>query len=176
MMNWREGISVVALCGLLTACGNNMSDLEGYIAEVNSRKSSKIEPLPEIRPYETFIYAAEHLRDPFTSGVADDNQDLVGSDNPSGGLQPDRNRRKEALESFPLDSLDMVGTLEFMPEQWALVVDPDGLIHRVKIGNYMGQNYGRVVSISEDRIDVVELVPDGLGGWMERPIPLALDE
>ncbi len=160
---------------LLTACsGDNLDDLRTYAQEVKARKHGSIEPLPEIKPHETFLYQASDLRDPFEPApfaVA-----ATAATAGANGLRPDMNRRREPLEEFPLDTLRMVGTLDRKQERWGLVQAKDGTVHRVKTGNYIGQNYGKIVTISEQEIDLVEIVPDGLGGWTERKASLALTE
>lgn len=168
-------IVMIMLVAALSGCGKGRGDLERYVAEVKARKPAPIEPLPEIKPYETFIYDADELRDPFSSGFDVDSAETVGSV-ASSGPRPDPNRRREELESYPLDSLDMVGTFERIPDWWALIKDPEGRLHRVRTNNYLGQNHGRITEIKEDRVEVLELVPDGLGGWMERRSAIALDE
>lgn len=157
---------------LLGACSSPQhQDLQEYVDQVKDRPKGRISPLPEIRRYETFAYAAQDLRDPFLATFMVE-QDRV-NDN---GLRPDRNRKKEALEAFSLDSLELVGHLERQDEHWALVSDPEGMVHRVQEGNYLGQNYGEILTISESRVDIREIVPDGMGGWMERSAALTLTE
>jgi type IV pilus assembly protein PilP len=122
-----------------------------------------------MKQFETFVYGAQDLRDPFSLPQRNDEQSRVE------GPRPDSNRRKEVLESFPLDGLDMVGTLGAGESQLALVMDPSRVVHRVRVGNYLGQSDGRIVAIREDGLEIVELVPDGAGGWLERPAGLALE-
>jgi type IV pilus assembly protein PilP len=157
---------------LLTGgCAKGISDLEAYVADVRSRPGPPLDPLPVMRQYETFEYMAYELRDPFS--VQTDDEVAKASANGPG---PDPNRRRELLESFPLDGLDMVGTLGVGSEMVALVVDPASVVHRVVPGNYMGQNEGRILAITEGQIDLLELVSDGAGGWIERQATVALDE
>jgi type IV pilus assembly protein PilP len=92
----------------------------------------------------------------------------------TGEGAPDKTRRKEPLEFFPMDSLKMVGILEQKGEVWGLIQDPDGTIHRVQAGNHAGETYGEIVRISEESIDFVESIPDGLGAWIEREISLSI--
>ena len=155
---------------LVAGCSGGMSDLDAYIADVNARPAPPLDPLPVMQQFETFEYAAQDLRDPFSN--PDDEQNSTAGLGP----RPDPERRKEALEAFPLDGLDMMGTLGAEAGLVALVMDPDRVIHRVVPGNYVGQNDGRITSVSEDRIDVVELVSDGSGGWIERRAEIALDD
>lgn len=155
---------------LVSGCAGNMNDLERYIEEVKARPAPPLDPLPVMKQFETFEYAAHDLRDPFSN--PSDDQVAVGASGP----RPDPNRRKEALESFPLDGLDMMGTLGSGDGLVALIMDPDRVIHRVVAGNHMGQNDGRIVGVYEDKLELVELVPDGSGGWAERRAEVALDD
>lgn len=155
--------------------GSNTQDLQRYVDEVRARQPTKIDPLPEFKPYETFLYQAADLRNPFDPGVPGPAEQLLAG-NTNSKVRPDANRPREALESFPLDTLRMVGTLAQHGESWGLVRAIDGTIHRVQPGNYMGQSHGKIKDISEFEISVLEIVPDGLGGWMERPASLALSE
>ncbi|GIX22435.1 MAG: fimbrial protein [Gammaproteobacteria bacterium] len=161
---------LTTLCAGATACAPGLSDLEQYVESTRNKYQGSVEPLPLIEPYQSYKYAALDRRDPFTEPQREQ------AAPPASGPRPDMQRRKEPLEAFPLDSLRMVGTLERQGEVWGLVRDPNGTIHRVKPGNHMGQNYGEIVRITESRIELVELVPDGLGGWMERKAQLSLTE
>jgi type IV pilus assembly protein PilP len=155
----------------LAGCGGDMDDLDRYINEVKTRPGGRIEPLPEITPYEIFTYVAdrEGLRSPF---VPDSPQ--AGQGSPGGGTRPDRDRSREFLEQFPLDTLRMVGTLELGETSYGLVQTSDGLIHRVLPGNYMGQNDGRIVNVDESEIQLVEIISDGIGGYLEREAAVGL--
>ncbi|MDJ0656912.1 MAG: pilus assembly protein PilP [Xanthomonadales bacterium] len=172
-------ITIGVLAAALAACGGDMSDLRNYIAEVKGREGEPIEPLPSIQPPPTFEYAAYDLRDPFTGGPI---EDLIAgpavAETAEGieGPKPDFNRRREVLENFELDSLEMVGTFFIDQQLFGLIEDPDGLIHRIREDNYLGRNYGRVIAVFDDRVQLVELVPNGAGAWMERRAEIALDE
>lgn len=158
---------------LVAGCANkDMGDLQDFVAEVQARPPSGIEPIPEIKQVVGFVYEAKNRRDPFTPQVADDAATETVLDN---GIRPDPNRRKEELESYTLDSLRMVGTLEQDEQTWGLVKTTDGTIHRVAAGNYMGQNDGRVTRISEEKIELIELVPTG-SGFLEKEAAVALGE
>ncbi len=165
----RIGI-VCVLALAATGCAGGMADLEAYIAEVKSRPAPPLDPLPVMQQFETFEYAAQDLRDPFSNPTTEQTA-AEGS-----GLRPDPDRRKEPLEAFPLDGLDMVGTLGEGGALIGLIMDPDRVIHRVTGGNYMGQNDGRITGIYEDKIELIELVPDGNNGWIERRAEVALDD
>lgn len=166
-------ILMIAAAGLSAgACGGGADDLDAYINEVKARPGGRIEPLPEITPYEGFAYVAdaEGIRSPF---VPDTPQ---ASQNPNSTTRPDLNRSREFLEQFPLDSLRMVGTLDLAGTNYGLIQDSDGLIHRVTPGNYLGQNDGRIVGITESEIQVVEIISDGIGGYLEREAAVALND
>ena len=165
-------LSMVLLAGLgLAGCSGDMDDLDRYINEVKARPGGRIDPLPEITPYEVFTYVAdaEGFRSPF---VPDAPQAASGAN--IGGTRPDPERSREFLEQFPLDTLRMVGTLELGGVNYGLVQTSDGLVHRVVTGNYMGQNDGRIVAIKDSEIDLVEIISDGIGGYLERQAAVSL--
>lgn len=167
-------VAVLAGALLLGACGRSVtsgpaepSNLQKWVAEVKKRPAPALPPLPVMQQFETFEYAAQSLRDPFSNAFS--------AESGAAGPRPDPNRRKQPLEEFPLDSLDMVGTLGAGPSLVALVRAPDKVTYRVRPGMYLGQSDGRVTSVSGDRIELVELVPDGAGGWLERPAAISLE-
>jgi type IV pilus assembly protein PilP len=169
-------LSAIVLSSSMAACSDNpMADLENYVKETKSQQQSSIEPLPEFEPFESFIYQAHALRDPFTTPVFAHTPGPVGQAGASG-IKPDFDRPREPLEEYPLDSLRMVGTLEQAQDSWALVLDTEQTIHRVQHGNYLGQNYGKIVRVSEFEVELMEIIPDGLGGWMERQASIAISE
>jgi len=146
------------------------SDLRQWVAQEKAKKGAPLDPLPVIKTFETFEYKDQDLRDPFN--VSAEEQDQTANNGP----HPDQDRAREPLEAFPLDGLKMSGTLGMAKGMEGLVRDPDGVVHRVHVGNYLGQNYGRITAISEDHIELVELVPNGSGGWMERQATIALGD
>ncbi len=163
---------------LLSGCVNDdMSDLRAYKERIHARKSTKIEQLPEIKPYDIFSYVAAGRKDPFRP-LFDEVEPKAGETliKPNNGLSPDFNRIKQELEQFPLDSLRMVGTLESIETNWGIVVSNDGTVHRVKVGDYLGQNHGKIIAVDEEGLELNEVVPNGLGGWQERAASLALIE
>lgn len=160
---------------LLTACGGDMSDLEQFIAETKRAHHGQVDPLPEFPPYETFVYDALDVRDPFRPQT-DISNTSIASESEYNGPRPEATRRREPLESYPVDALKMVGLLQQKTQTWGLVRDPEGTIHRVQPGNYAGQNHGKIVQVSETKIEIVELVPDGLSGWVNRDALLAMTE
>ena len=167
----KNALIAVLSAGMLAACGGDMDDLDQYINEIKARPGGRIEPLPEITPYEVFTYVADAqgMRSPFVP----DTPQASGS---TGGARPDLDRSREYLESFPLDSLGMVGTLYIGDTMYGLVQTSDGLIHRVVPGNYMGQNDGRISGISESEIALVEIISDGIGGYIERDAAVGLTD
>jgi len=167
----------VCLASLLTACsqGNGFSDLDKFMADTRAKPRGHVEPLPEFKAYEAFSYSAADRRAPFEPPI--DVQLTMAGEEPVSDVEPDLDRPKEVLENFDLKSLGMVGTLQGVDGSlFALIRDNEGGIHRVRTGNYMGQNYGRVVGVNETRIELMEIVPNGRGGWVERPRSLSLDE
>jgi len=158
---------VGATLAVLAGCSSRDQELSQFIAQTKQEQPTGVKPLPEFKPYEVFVYAAQSLRSPFVPG---------GSGGAASGLRPDSRRNREFLEQFALDTLKMVGTLSMSGKNFGLVQTRDGLVHRVLPGNYLGQNDGRVLSVTASKINVTEIVPDGLGGYMERPASLPLNE
>lgn len=158
---------------LLSGCGNNeFNDLQVFMEETRARPAGAIEPLPQVRPYEAFTYSASSLRSPFQPPVR---IDLSQRERGSQDIKPDEDRPRQFLEGFNIEGFEMVGVLSNQQGMQALIRGA-GSVHRVKIGDYLGRNHGRVTSIEEGRVDVVEIVPDGEGGWLERPRTLSLPE
>ena len=164
------------LVSALSACGDRMGDLQQYTNEVKARKGGHIEPIPQIKPFEIYTYADQNVRSPFMPGGETRTDQNVNRSAGTAGLHPDFNRNREYLEQFPLDGLKMVGTLTISGTLFGLVRDSDNVLHRVQIGNYMGQNYGKIISISDTDIKLHEMVPDGQGGWSERVSDVAINE
>lgn len=162
-------LTVGAAILLLLGCTRSTDDLVAKVEAIKQERGDPLDPIPVMQTFETFSYAADNLRDPFTPSV--DEEDAAGS-----GPRPDPNRARETLESFPLDTLDMVGTIGAGKSLTALVKDPDGVVHRVGGGKFLGQNYGQVIAIYEDRVELIELISNGSGGWTERPASIALDQ
>jgi len=170
----RLVLVVGAMPGLVACAGGDpMADLRTFVAEVKARPKGGLDPLPEVKPVETFIYVAAERRAPFTAPVAGQDSGESGADS---GVRPDDTRRKEELEAFPLDSLSMVGTLDKDETRWGLVRNGEGLIYRVQTGNYMGQNHGQITAITDVEIKLTEIVLDGQSGFVEREASVALSE
>ena len=175
----QKVIACAILCSILTSisgCSSGTSDLEAWIAEVKARPQKGIDPIPEVIPYKAFTYDKESKRNPFDDSIfrvassSDDNK------RPTSTISPDPNRVPEYLESFPLDTLRMVGTMSQEQSVWALIKTPDNTIQRVENGNYLGQNNGKITLVNNDGIELTEIVPDGFGGWQERASSIALSE
>lgn len=154
---------------LLTACSSADDELNRFIEETKHEPGGRVEPLPEIKPYETYVYADSEMRSPFTPSAPGAGAGLAG-------VRPDQRRNREFLEQFSLDTLRMVGTLRLGGSMFGLVQTKDGLVHRVAVGEHLGQAEGKITEISPAKISLVEIVPDSLGGYMERPAALALNE
>ena len=165
-------ILVLTLIVLATGCSRDDTDLHEFIAVTRAKHLGSVQPLPQFKPYQNFIYSASDLRDPFEAAFEVDENES-GSAN---SLRPNIERPKEALEHFPLDTLRMVGILEQRDQVWGLIKDPQNLVHRVQVGNYAGQNEGQIISVTENQIDFVEIVPDGLGGYIERNASLGISD
>jgi type IV pilus assembly protein PilP len=155
---------LVAGCG-----GQSHQDLRNWMAEQGKGVRGKLDPLPQIKPYEPFAYNDFDLPDPFKPRKIEP----VKGENTSK-LAPDLNRRKEPLEAYPIESLSMVGTLEKGKALYALVKTPERDIYQVRQGNHMGQNFGVIVGISDTEIKLKELMQDGAGDWSERSSTLNL--
>ena len=169
----RSTRSVLLLCAgvVLAGCSAGMGDLEDWITEVKGRRGAPLDPLPVMKTFDAFEYAAYDMREPFAAwDIGEDQGTSVAA-----GPRPDPSRLKEALEAFPLDALDMVGTIGLGADMYGLVKAPDGVVYRVRPNNYLGQSDGRITGIHEDRIELVELVPNGVGGWNEQPALIPLE-
>lgn len=166
----RAKFVILAACLALAACGEPHSDLRQFVKDSDKLPRGRIPPLPEVKPYEPFTYNAYDLTDPFRPRKIEPSKGTAGA----GGVQPDFNRRKEPLESYPLENLRMVGTLQQKKVMHALVRTPDRSLFRVRAGNYMGQNFGRITGITESTITLKEIVQDSSGSWEEREQALQL--
>lgn len=156
------------------ATDGEFADLRAQMEEIKKRPKGRIEPPPEFKSYKTFSYSAAALRSPFSPPVEVETVAITAK---RSDVKPDFNRPPEALEQFGIDALSMVGTLQ-RPEKslFALVKDPDGGLHRVMQGNFMGRNHGKIVNVQPTKIDVIEIVSDGQEGWIERPRTIVLSE
>ena len=155
-------------CALLAGCGGEShQDLRAWMADQGKNARGRVDPLPQIKPYESFAYNAFDLPDPFKPRKIEPTKG-------NSKLAPDLARRREPLESYPLESLNMVGTLQQGKSTYALVRTPDKDVYQVTTGNYLGQNFGVILGINENEIRLKELVQDGSGDWAERTASLQL--
>lgn len=159
---------------MLSACSEDMDDLNSYIVSVKARPADPIPPIPPVKTYTPYEYDGLTGRDPFRQSISEGSDDVRSTK--GTGPRPDFDRPKEYLERYELDTLSMVGTFSKEESYWALVRDPEGVIHRVPVGNYIGKNHGQVVSIRTTQVDLSELISDGAGGWIVREASIALDE
>lgn len=160
------GLCAALACLALVGCSSGDSNLQQFITHVEHEPGGRVAPLPKVPKYETFTYDDQNMRSPFVpsepTGV--------------GSIRPNSSRPRQYLERFPLDTLKMVGTIRIDKHVYGLVQTKDGIVHRVRIGNYMGQNDGRIVQITPTQIRLVEIVSNGLGGFMRRPAALGLSQ
>jgi type IV pilus assembly protein PilP len=167
----------LSLIGMLAACNDGTSDLSEFVRAIKSQPPGRIEPIPEFQPYQNFEYTSHDMRDPFRLvdfRRPDENPEEIGQI--ASGPKPIVDRPREPLEDFPLDTLRLKGTLTKDGIKWGLVFAPDNTVHRVIEGHYMGQNHGRITLVTDEKIELTEIVPDGLGNYIERSSGVALIE
>jgi type IV pilus assembly protein PilP len=173
MKRTQLAIAIALGCLTLSACsGEQHSDLRQFVKDSDSMPRGRIPPLPEVKPYEPFEYAAYDLLDPFVPRKIEPPKTA----NIPGGLQPPANHRKGPLEAFPLENLKMVGTLQQKKNMYALIKTPDNNLYRVASGDYIGQNFGRIIDINETAVKLKELVQDSGNDWKEEERTLLLQE
>lgn len=163
-------ITLIALLSLSACSGTGHDDLTQFVKESGANLRGKVDPLPEMKPYQAFTYNAFELSDPFKP------RKLKPSSSGAGGLEPDMNRPKEPLESFGLETLKMVGVLQQKKEIYAIIKTPLNTIYRVRSGNYVGQNFGKVLAVSDTEVSIKETVQDSAGDWAVRDSTLTLQE
>lgn len=164
----RFSLIIVAL--ILNACSQDVSDLNEFIEQTKVKHVGSVEPLPQFEAYTNFIYSAGDLRDPFETAFQ-----MEGNNEKTE--KPTHNQRpREPLEHFPLDTLRMVGVLEKGDQIWGLIKDPQNMVHRVKVGNHIGTNEGEITSVTEEKIELLEIVADGMGNYVERNATLGVGE
>ena len=160
-------VSLIACTRSVTSSPNEPKDLEKWVKDTRAKPGQPLKPLDPIAPFETFVYQASNLPDPF---------DLQGKADSLNAARPDSGRRRQPLEAYPLDALKMVGTLGRGNSIVALIMGPDNVAYRVQAGAFIGQNEGRVTVVREDHIELVELQPDGAGGWLQRNATISLNQ
>lgn len=167
----------IVITGLLSACNQGLGDLQQFVQQVITQPPGRISPIPEFQPYQNFEYNSQDLRDPFRLvdfRRPDEIPEEIGQ--LTSGPRPNIDRLREPLEDFPLDTLRLKGTVTKDGIKWGLIFAPDNTIHRVLEGHFLGQNHGRIISVSDDLIELTEIVPDGLGNYIERSSAVALIE
>ncbi len=167
----RAACTIMIACALAACSGEEHADLRHFVQESENLQRGRIPPLPEVKPYEPFSYQAFDLTDPFKPRKIEPPKNAG-----TGGIRPDLNRRREPLEAYPLENLKMVGTLEQKKDVYALIKTPDNSLFRIKPGNYLGQNFGRVVAITDTNIKLREIVQDNTGNWEEKDQLLQLQD
>ena len=167
-------VGMVVVAVTLSACSESMEDLDQYISSVKARPADPITPIPPVKTYTPYEYQGLLGRDPFSQSISEGSDDERSST--GTGPRPDFGRSKEYLERYELDTLSMVGTFAKEQSFWGLVRDPEGVIHRVPVGNYIGKNHGKVVEITETEIYLSELISDGADGWLVREASIDLGE
>lgn len=158
----------------------DISDLRSFVAQEKQKKVVKVEPLPEFKAYHSFVYEGASMRSPFKpliSIITVDTEEGSGTDGGDSGIKPDIDRERSYLETFSLDNLAMVGSINMSANgsRWALIKDKKGEVHRVSVGDYMGLDYGKVVAVNSDNVELIEIVTNGRGGWMRRPRSVVMD-
>jgi type IV pilus assembly protein PilP len=165
---------IVSMAISLNACSERMDDLDKYITSIKERPSTPIPPIPAVKTYTPYEYEGLSARNPFKPSMTESSDDQRTTN--KSGPQPDFDRPKEYLERYELDTMSMVGTFRKEEAYWALIRDPEGEVHRVPVGEYIGRNHGHVVAISDTQIVMSELISDGAGGWLVREASMALGE
>ena len=164
------------VCFALQACqSSELSDLQEFVATAYQDKKPEIESLPEIQPYKGFEYSATEENDPFSVGNIAASHAAESS---ASGVGPEQNRRREPLEEYPLDALKLVGTMEQEITPWVIVQTSEGTAHRATVGNYMGQNEGKIkqIRLDEQAVVLVELVRNSAGRWVTREVEITIDD
>lgn len=172
LMRYLLSILLIIMSIALSSCSSGTDDLEIWLAEVKSQPTGKISPLPHITPYQTFSYAVSDKRDPFDNSVLRPSVEIHST---YSALRPDTLRTQGPLEKFPLDTLSMMGTIARQNSTWGLIQTPDKKIRRVREGDYLGQNFGRIDAIQKDRIVLTEIISDGMGAWTQRKASIAIN-
>jgi type IV pilus assembly protein PilP len=173
---FRLAFSLIVLLSL-NACDQGLGDLRLFVEQTKAKPPGRVEPIPPFIPYQNFEYATHNLRDPFK--LVDFRRPETTEETISAaatGPRPDIDRVREPLEDFPLDTLRFKGTVTKDGTKWGLIFAPDNTVHRVLEDNYLGQNHGRIIALSDVEIQITEIVPDGLGNYIERSAAIALIE
>jgi len=173
---FRGGLFALMLSALV-GCDQQINDLQQFVDQTKAKPPGRVEPIPPFIPYQNFEYTTQNLRDPFkTVDFRRPESSPEKISDTATGPRPDIDRVREPLEDFPLDTLRFKGTVTKDETKWGLIFAPDNTIHRVLEGSYMGQNHGRIIALSDGSIKLTEIVPDGLGNYIERSAAIALIE
>ncbi|MEE4192218.1 MAG: pilus assembly protein PilP [Halieaceae bacterium] len=164
-------MALALVVGLAGCASDEFTDLDEFMDEKRSRPGGVIPPIPAFKAYKAFAYSATSLRSPFDRPIEIREISQLQS---VSTVEPDETRPREFLEQFTFDSLAMVGTLSRAGIDWCLIRDPDGGVHRVRVGNFLGRNHGKIVEMTDTYLAVIEIVSDGSDGWVERPRTIKL--
>lgn len=165
---------LTTICLLLSACSSDhVEDLRQYVNDIKARNKGRIDPMPQIAAFVPYPYAEDGRRDPFSPAAA---KTIQNSNVNANASQVDSSRAREPLETFPLDALKMVGTLQRDGERWVIIKASDGNVYWAKRGNYLGQSNGRITTVNENKVELIEIISDGIGGWQENPVSLVMAE
>ena len=168
-----RGVAFGLILVLVAGCSgsNEFSDLRSFFDEVAAEPVRPVQPLPEFKPYESFKYGAANLRSPFQAPLVISSRTDTP---PPGAIRPPANHVKSYLEGMNLATLQLVGSLELRGQYYGLIKDGDGVVHQVGVGAYLGTQWGRIEKIEETRLELVEIVSNGGGGWLLRPRTIEL--
>lgn len=165
-MNTLKLVIALSISLLVVGCQSSSNeDLYSFMDQERAQRGGRIDPLPAYPPYVSVIYSAAGLRAPFEIP----RNVVVRQETGTPSEPPDTARPQEYLERFNFAELSVVGSIEMNGTSWALISEANGTVHRVQTGNFLGQNHGKIVSINDTEVSVIEIVPDGQGGWIERP-------
>ena len=173
-VNFVKVLRIVLALTLVSGCstGDQFKDIRAFMIEIENKPRGSIAPLPKFKAYQAFTYGASNQRSPFEPPIIVPPKSAEQEGNI--GISPPKNHVKQYLERFPLSALAMVGTLQKDSSIYALIEDSNGAVHRVQVGDYMGDQWGQIESIEEALIDVTEIVSDGAGGWLRKPRTIEL--
>ncbi|GMR18590.1 MAG: pilus assembly protein PilP [Gammaproteobacteria bacterium] len=172
MKNTLRAFLVLCMVAVLSGCADDgLSDLRQFVKDAHADRKPKVEPIPEVKTHEVFAYASAEGIDPF--GVFNLRPRGTKSARYEG---PNLRRRKEPLEEYPLDALKMVGTITRRNQSWVIIQAPDGTVHRAQVGNHLGQNFGEVTGINEEKVELVETIQNPLGDWIKRDASISIEE
>lgn len=173
-MSLKKVLILLSGVGLLTGCFDDTSDLQQYVTEIKQTVSGRIEPMDALEKFNHVDYAANEQRSPF---AAPRPEAIVAKlQQISNCLAPDPRRRRQPLEKFAIDTLKMRGTIGEKGVTWALIEASDGTLHRLAQGHYLGLYHGQITKVGQEKIEIVELIPDGAGCWNERETSIEMQE